>query len=196
MDDESGGGGLFDSLDPERRREFLEYCELHQKGLTNCASRILEKSGHFPVWEERAEVARYCVQETFLQLLKAVYRGTKPFAAGSGDPEYVKNWLYQVTKNFAKMAIRRIELRRPQLSLDVLSEIQDGDAAGDDSLVDKAHIDDLVARLPQRQRQIVELYRAEYNSKEIGKMLGMTDGAVRQALVRAIETLRKWHNRE
>ena len=49
---------------------------------------------------------------------------------------------------------------------------------------------DLLTRLPERQRRIVEAMSIEGKSaREVGEMLGMTEGAVRVALHRALKLL-------
>lgn len=208
MADKSSGEGLFDSLDPDRRAEFNGYYLAHEKGLRRCASRKLEDSGMFPDPEARKEVARYCAQEAFMKLLIAMCQGTKPFLTASSDPKYVKNWLYEVTENFAGMKIRAMRLRveklPPPVSLDVLHDVQGLDVASEenleehlaDSLDIKSRVDDLMSQLNPTEAKVIRLKYEEYTSDEIGAITGMLPATVRQRQSRALEKLKKRHNRE
>lgn len=195
MGDDCSGEGLFQSLDPRRQEEFYGYLKAHEKGLLHRASNMLGASGRFWSRQELQEVARCCVQEAFIQLLRAMCRRSRPFSADSGGPEHVRNWLYEVTENAVLMALRKPP-PLPQVPLDALYVVQESVADSDDPLVDSAHLNDLLARLDPVERAILELKLQGYHSNEIAPMLGMNPDAVRQRLSRAIEKLKKWHNRE
>lgn len=192
MGDDSSGEGPFD---PDRQEEFYGYLKAHEKGLLHRASAMLEASGRFRSHQELQEVARCCVQEAFIKLAKAMREETRPFSADSGGPEHVKNWLYEVTKNVVKMVLRSTH-PLSLVSLDTVYDIRGGDAASDDSLADNAHVNDLLARLDPMKQAIVELWRQGYRSREIAAKLGMTAGAVRKQLSRALDQLQEWHNSE
>ena len=193
MGDDSSGEGLFQSLDPARQEEFNGYLEAHEKGLTRHASSVLLRSGMFQIGQEVQEAARCCVQEAYIKLLEAMCHKKRPFSADSGGPQHVKNWLYMVTERVAVMTLRATH-PLPQVPLDILCDVQGADAPTDDPLVDIAHMNELIARLDPLKRAIIDLCRQGYRSKEIAARLGMSDGAVRQQLSRALEKLQKWHN--
>lgn len=63
------------------------------------------------------------------------------------------------------------------------------EAPGEEDLT-SSECADLLGGLPERQRQIVQGISIEgYSAREIGDRLGMTEGAVRVALHRALKTL-------
>ena len=201
MADESSGAGLFESLDPARQKEFNDYYVAQEKGLIRRASSMLEDSGLFETWDERKDAAWSCAQKAYIRLLRAMCQRTKPFLTDTSDPVYVKDWLYWVTENFARMKIRAIRPRvkklPPPMSLDALHDVQGIDVASEDNLEDKAHIDDLLERLDPTDAKSIRLkYQGKYSSDEIASILGTTAGAVRQRQVRTLRKLKELHNRE
>lgn len=201
MADESSSAGLFESLDPGRQEEFNRYYETHERGLIRRASNLLENSGLFQTWDERKDVARYCAQEAYMRLLIAMCQQTKPFLTDSSNPTYVKDWLYEVTENFARMEIRamrsRVKRLPPPMSLDALHDILGVDVASEDNLEDKAHVDDLLGRLDSTDAKSIRLkYQGKYTSDEVASILGTTPEAVRARQARTLKKLKELHKRE
>ena len=157
MADESSSEGLFHSLDPDRQEEFLRYHASHQVRLIFHAGQMLENSGLFLKWECQ-EVACNCVQEAFDRLLNAMDQRSKPFSAGRGNPDHVRNWLYMVTKRLVIAHLRKMKDHTPANLQTELQAAQRIDSGSADSLVDKAHIDDLLARLDSQDQAIVGNY--------------------------------------
>lgn len=193
MADESSSARLYDSLDPVRQLEFIGYCRFYQEKLLRHASNILKDSKLFREWDE---IAPHCVQETFIRLLEAICHRTAPFIADNDDPEYVKNWLYEVNRNFAYVEIQRRK-RHPQTSLEILDDIPGSGAASEDNLIDKAYVDELLAKLDPTDEAVIRLkYEHGLKSGAIGPQVEMHPDAVRARQARALKKLRKLHFRE
>lgn len=93
-------------------------------------------------------------------------------------------WLLRIAAN--TLANRREKLGRE--SSDAPPDI----AAPDPELERRAMLYQLVARLPEAQRRVIELrYIDQRSLQEVAKTLGRTEGAVKQLQRRALETLRE-----
>lgn len=103
-----------------------------------------------------------------------------------GKEATFKAWLYRIAHN---RVIDYFRSRKRHLSLE--SEIyhlkQDPDKG-----MERRELLDIVSKLPANQRQIVILkFIAGLNNREIGKVLGKNEGAVRIMQMRALLSLRK-----
>lgn len=117
------------------------------------------------------------VAETFLRAWRGLdrYRPTGvPFAA----------WLYGIARHVVADELRRRSRVR------VMAEVPDrpAEALEDDRLTLAAAI----RRLPERQRQVVELkFLLGLSNEEVGRALGKSPGAVNAIQWRALESLRR-----
>jgi RNA polymerase sigma factor (sigma-70 family) len=149
---------------------FETIVERYRRALMGYVSRLLPP--------ERAEDV---VQQAFVNAYEAMQRG---------DAELnLKPWLYRIAHNTALNALRDRGLRHDQLD-----ESIDGVERPDQALERTQGLRDVlvaVQALPNRQRDAIVLRELEGRSyAEIALALGVTDGAVRQLLNRARNSLR------
>ena len=113
----------------------------------------------------------------------------------------VAAWLFRIARNAAANHLRA---RRPQVSLDGADTALAATlAAADDQplqrVVDaeeRAQLARLIATLPAQQREILTLtVVGELSAREVGAVLGKSEGAIWTALHRATQQLRTAHRR-
>lgn len=102
-------------------------------------------------------------------------------------------WLFAIARNAATDHLRK---QRPELALDnILGK------TSDESLEEIAQIhsdferlDDLLARLPARERELIALkYGADLTNRQIAKLAGLSESNVGTILHRVVQRLRgKW----
>jgi RNA polymerase sigma-70 factor (ECF subfamily) len=133
----------------------------------------------------RPAVAEELVQETFVRAFQAAAR-YEPTAT-------VSTWLFHIAANLAMNEAGRAHHVR-----EVASELPDGptDAPGPLQQLEQLDlaraVDDALGRLPAEQRAAVVLARFEdMPYREIGAVLGISEGAVDGLLQRARRTLAK-----
>jgi RNA polymerase sigma factor (sigma-70 family) len=149
---------------------FETIVERYRRALVRYVSRLLPP--------ERAEDV---VQQSFVNAYEAMHRG--------GAELNLRPWLYRIAHNTALNALRDRGLRH-----DELDERMDGVERPDQALERTQSLRELlvaVQALPERQRDAILLRELEGRSYgEIALALGVTDGAVRQLLNRARNSLR------
>lgn len=149
---------------------FETIVERYRRALMRYVSRLLPP--------ERAEDV---VQQSFVKAYEAMHR--------DGPELNLRPWLYRIAHNTALNALRDRGLRHDQLD-----ERMDGVERPDQALERKQGLRELVVAvqaLPDRQRDAILLRELEGRSyDEIATALGVTDGAVRQLLNRARNSLR------
>ena len=119
------------------------------------------------------------VQETLLAL--HLKRGTWDVARPIGP------WIATIARNKLIDALRRGG-RRVNVPIDEVMETLEAHESADEA--DTRDADRLLARLNDRQREIVRSISIEaLSSRETAQRLGMSEGAVRVALHRALKTL-------
>jgi RNA polymerase sigma-70 factor (ECF subfamily) len=125
------------------------------------------------------------VQDTFL---KAHHQRRK-----LREPEKFPTWLLTVTRNGARDRLRR---RRPQADADTFDTLADPSAVTPGSAMEKeehqAHLRRALATLPEEHRTALTLRYLEgldYRAIEIA--MGLSNGALRGILGRALGTLRR-----
>ncbi len=142
--------------------------------LVRLAARILGS-------EEEAEDV---VQEAYVKAFRSLAEGR--FDQRSA----LETWLYRIVSNGAIDALRS-RARRP-LPTDHLPEGPWGGAGSPEAHVALRELDDWLADLPAEQRAALVLKAVEgRETAEIAEILGCSEGAVEQKLVRARATLRK-----
>ncbi|MDR2659690.1 MAG: RNA polymerase sigma factor [Spirochaetaceae bacterium] len=103
-----------------------------------------------------------------------------------------KYWLIRVVKNASLNYAKRKERER-KIYQKVFREEQRTDDSGEDILIKKesqSEVRQALLRLPENLRTVLILKEyAELNYKEIGKMLGITEGNVKVRVFRARERL-------
>jgi RNA polymerase sigma factor (sigma-70 family) len=149
---------------------FETIVERYRRALMRYASRLLPP--------ERAEDV---VQQSFVKAYEAMQRDTEALN--------LRPWLYRIAHNTALNALRDRGLRHAELD-----ERLDGVELPDQALERSQDLRELVVAvqaLPERQRDAILLRELEGRSyQEIALALGVTDGAVRQLLNRARNSLR------
>ncbi len=155
----------------------------HRAPLINYFLRLLRDPG----------LAEDLTQEVFLRVYQARHRY---------QPEaQFTTWLYRIATNLALNAIRD---RKPRQTLCVTADDQDGVSpvervadqrpTAEHSLMadDRQRIiREAVEALPEKQRTAVILHKyQEVDYRQIGKILNLSDSAVKSLLFRAYETLR------
>jgi RNA polymerase sigma factor (sigma-70 family) len=161
---------LVDLVRAGSKPAFEMIVERYRRALMRYVSRLLPP--------ERAEDV---VQQAFVKAYEAMHRD---------DAELnLRPWLYRIAHNTALNALRDRGLRH-----DELDERIDGVERPDQALERSQGLRDVlvaVQALPERQRDAILLRELEGRSyEEIALALGVTDGAVRQLLNRARNSLR------
>ena len=149
---------------------FETIVERYRRALLRYVSRLLPP--------ERAEDV---VQQSFVNAYEAMHRDVAELN--------LRPWLYRIAHNTALNALRDRGLRH-----DELDERMDGVERPDQALERTQGLRDVlvaIQALPERQRDAILLRELEGRSyEEIALALGVTDGAVRQLLNRARNSLR------
>jgi RNA polymerase sigma-70 factor (ECF subfamily) len=116
------------------------------------------------------------VQEAYVKAYRALARGQ--FDARSS----VRTWLYSIVTRTAIDSLRSGQRRRALAAMD---RVPDGPASPDAHLA-LLELASVLDRLPPDQRTALVLKSVEgRSSREIGEILGCSEGAVEQRLVRA-----------
>lgn len=139
----------------------------------------------YGVLQDRAE-AEDVVQDAFVKAWKARWRVR--------DPEKFPAWLATIARNRARDLARRRRGGEPLI--EELSEIADTTAAPQDETAREAernsHVHGALAALPETHRIAISLrYFDALDYATIEQTLGLTNGALRGILGRALQTMRK-----
>jgi RNA polymerase sigma-70 factor (ECF subfamily) len=125
-------------------------------------------------------------------LQEAYVKAFRALSEGSFDGRSkVTSWLYQVVSRTAIDALRRRAARRTKdtVDIDVADVAHAPDADPDLALFE---LEEWLADLPPEQRAAVVLKSIEgKTTREVAEILGCSEGAVEQRLVRARATLRQ-----
>jgi RNA polymerase sigma-70 factor, ECF subfamily len=124
---------------------------------------------------EAEDVTSAVFEQAFANLKKFEWRGV-PFVA----------WLFRIAAN-------ALADRRRQSSRDAFEPLPDlPDGRGAEEIERRAMVFQLVARLPEVQRRVIEMRFVDQKSiREIAAALDRSEGAVKQLQLRALENLRK-----
>ena len=125
------------------------------------------------------------VQEAYVKAYRAL-------TAGEFDRRSsTSTWLYRIVVNGAIDA-KRSRKRRAEVTDDVQTEVGWDGAASAEARVALTELEEWLAVLPKDQRAALVLQSMEgLNNTEIAQVMGVTEGAVEQRLVRARATLRQ-----
>jgi RNA polymerase sigma-70 factor (ECF subfamily) len=109
-----------------------------------------------------------------------------------GDASF-RTWLLSIVANEAKSLLRRSSRRREAPLVDDLPEEKESGAEGVAARAEAARARALMARLPEKQRLAVQLRVDEGLSfREVGEVIGSTEGAARVNYHHGIRRLREW----
>ncbi len=141
------------------------------------------------------ELAADATSQIFINAIKAIPRFK---ITGQRVDSRFRSWLFSIAHNVVVDTYRR---QRPTVSLDTsntggvqLSTLADPDLTPEDAAVAAETSRDLVtqlARLPNRQRAVIELRLAGLSRMEIAEALDLSEAAVRSAQFRGFVTLRQ-----
>jgi len=128
------------------------------------------------------QAAADATSETFIKALHALphYRARS-----------FRGWLFTIAHNVVIDMTRR---RKPTAALDAVGELADGAPSPEAWYLAResdARVIQLLRRLPETQRQVMELRIAGLRGQEIADVLGCRVGAVRTAQYRAHQRLRE-----
>jgi RNA polymerase sigma factor (sigma-70 family) len=133
------------------------------------------------------DLAQDVTQEAFLR----AFRGLGGFR---GDAAF-RTWLLTITANAARSMLRR-RSRRKETELDGAQPVASGDPdPAEQAMVarEAAEARALLSRLPEKQRLSVQLRVDEGLSfREIGEVIGSSEGAARVNYFHGIHRLREW----
>lgn len=104
-----------------------------------------------------------------------------------------RGWLYGIARNTVITSYRKAG-RQPHDSLDDRFDLLSNEQSVEDLVIageQHAELRALLERLPDDQRQLLELRLAGLNAAEIARTLGRSHDAVRKAQSRAVNGLRK-----
>lgn len=152
---------------------------------------FLRKVRHLLPWSP--EAAEDLVQETFVK----IYAHSDKFAPQEGAS--FKSWAYKILVNTCFTYYKKRKRERllvSELEPDALAEMESGaDALFQERKLDTDEVLSLVSRLPALLGRALRLYVLEDRSqKEIARMEGISDGAVRARIHRAKRELRKFRD--
>jgi RNA polymerase sigma-70 factor (ECF subfamily) len=133
---------------------------------------------------ERAE-AEDLTQETFLKLHGRKYSGRR-----SWDDENVGAWLYRVAMNMGYNALRS-RRRRQQRDVFLVPDEGAGVEGQVSSRAERAAVRAALARLPQRQAQLLILRQMGFSYAECAAICEVAPGSVGTLLARAAEAFRR-----
>ena len=138
----------------------------------------------YAIVQDAAE-AEDIVQETFCK----AHRMTRQFR----EPEKFPAWLLTVTRNAARDSLRR---RKPQAPPETFDAMEDQAAATPGSVMEqresRAHLRRALASLPEEHRTALTLrYLEGLDYRAIELAMGLSNGALRGILGRALGTLRR-----
>ena len=124
-------------------------------------------------------------QEGMLRALRGLerFRGEASF----------RTWLLSIVANEAKSLLRRSTRRREAPLVEELPEERETGVEGVAMRAEAARARALLARLPEKQRLAVQLRIDEGLSfREVGEVIGSTEGAARVNYHHGIRRLREW----
>lgn len=125
------------------------------------------------------------VQEAYVKAHRAIADGR--FDGRSS----VDTWLYRIVTNTAIDALR--SGKRRERPTDTMPDVAWDGASAAEARLALVELDAMLGSLPGDQRAAIVLQSLEgLSGPEIARILGITEGAVEQRLVRARATLREW----
>lgn len=148
------------------------FVDLYERHFHRVYAYVIRRTGSRV---EAEDITSEVFERALTNLSRFEWRGA-PFAA----------WLYRIAAN--ALTDRRRETQHD--SAEPPPDVPDGREA--DEIERRAMLFQLVERLPDLQRQVIEMRFVDGKSiREIGAALDRSDGAVKQLQLRALENLRK-----
>jgi len=144
-------------------------------------------------------ILRYCsmrltdpadAEDAAIRVMTNAFAALPGFAAGSGQ---FRSWIFTIAHNEV-VNVYRSHARHRTSPMPEEVDLVDPDPTPEQHAVasdDQRELWRLLEGLPQRSREVVELRLSGFTSQEIAVILGISDGAVRQAQSRALDQLRQ-----
>ena len=138
---------------------------------------------YFRYWVGNDQVAEDLTSETFEKAWRNRWRYRSDLAAFS-------TWLFTIARRVAQDHHRK---KRDELPLEDITELLSNESLEDliEQQADFAHLSVLLARLADRERELVALkYGAGLTNRAIARLSGLSESNVGVILHRAVQTLR------
>jgi RNA polymerase sigma-70 factor (ECF subfamily) len=144
-------------------------------------------------------ILRYCAwrladpadaEDAAIRVMTKAFTALPQFASGTGD---FRAWLFTIARNEV-INTYRLQTRHTSDRIPDELELIDPAPTPEQHVLasDEGYrLRVLLSELPQRSREVVELRLAGFTDREIASVLGISDGAVRQAQSRAMASLRQ-----
>ncbi len=160
------------------QRDPTRFAELYEFNFSRVYAYIAHRVGNR---EDAQDLTAEVFRRALANLGKFEWRGV-PFAV----------WLFKMAANAIADRWKRAARETGNPSPEVAQEIKAPEEPDLEEIERRARLFQLVKRLPQDQRRVIELRFAEEKSiREIAQLLRRTEGSVKQLQFRALETLRQ-----
>jgi RNA polymerase sigma factor (sigma-70 family) len=159
---------------PEDLESFVQLVKQFQSPIVNYLYRLTGDS----------EIARDLAQDTFVQAFQSYTRATPVIS--------YKAWFYRIATNNALQYLRR----KASVSFVPLDEDRKtGDDIDTARFTEAAAVHEALLKISEKSRVCMVLHFVDgFKNREIAKMLGITEDAVRMRVARGSEEFRKLYN--
>ena len=102
------------------------------------------------------------------------------------------SWIYRIARNTVIDFYRKQSVRKSKVSIDEMpGELPNGRKDFTDQVLDEESLKEAMKFLPERQKEVVILKFIEgYKNREIAKIIGTSEGAVKLLQFRALKKMR------
>ena len=115
------------------------------------------------------------------------------FGKFSSDKASFSTWIFSIARNTV-IDHYRVQARKQTISLEEVVDVPSGDLSPDEELARKEELKKLrvnLAGLSREEQEIISLkFWAEFNNRQIAKMIGLSESNVGTKLYRAVRKLR------
>ena len=144
----------------------------------------LERIYRYVFYQVRDKMtAEDLTEEVFLKAWKSI-------DTCRGKEQTFSSWLYRIAHNHV---IDNLRSQRKYLSTDMeaLAEVSSPEL-GEEGKLERQEMLEVISDLPQNQKQVIILKFIEgFDNREIGQIMGKSQGAIRVLQMRALATLRQ-----
>ena len=129
-------------------------------------------------------------EDAAIRVMTNAFAALPNFVGGTGQ---FRSWLFAIAHNEV-VNVYRAHARQPISPMPEEVDLVDPHPTPEQLALasdDQRNLWQLLQGLPQRSREVVELRLSGFTGQEIAAILGISDGAVRQAQSRALDQLRQ-----